>query len=56
MKNYELIQKLLNAPAGAEAYFGHTVTEEDMAGYEAKFIERKVMDVDENNMSVMLMG
>lgn len=56
MKNYELIQKLMEYPAGAVVYFGQTVTEEDMKDREVTFLEREVMDVDTNNMSITLMG
>ncbi|MDE7436773.1 MAG: hypothetical protein K2N01_13270 [Lachnospiraceae bacterium] len=56
MKNYELIQQLLERPAGAEIYFGHTVTQEDMAGHDVEYVERKVAEVDSNDTSITLMG
>lgn len=56
MKNYELIQKLLECPAGAEVYFSHTVTQEDMRGHDAEYIDRKVAEVDSNDTHITLMG
>lgn len=56
MKNYELIQMIIDCPASAEVYFAHTVTREDMAEHDEEYIVREVTDVDSDGTSITLMG
>ena len=46
MKNYELIQRLSELPAGYEVEFGRAISKEEMKDDDYSFIGGKVEDID----------
>lgn len=46
MKNYELIERLMELPAGYEIELGRTVTTEDMNGQDTVYFSGTVEDID----------